>query len=77
MNKISNKLFCLVTMVICAMATETLIERGPFPLSSEICKVEPKINVTINLTADNYYNLFIGNKDRITSFVGGDFVWQN
>ena len=75
MNKISNKLFCLVTMVICAMATETLIERGPFPLSSEICKVEPKINVTINLTADNYYNLFIGNKDRITSFVGKDYVW--
>lgn len=76
MNKIGNKIFCLITLIVTlALATEMGAEAQNSP-KKDLCWDEELINVTITLTVDNDYNLLIGNKLRATKFIGSDDVWQ-
>jgi hypothetical protein len=75
MNKIGNKIFCLITLIVTlALATEMGAEaQNP---KKDCCWDEELINVTMTLTVDDNYNFLIGNKLRATKFIGSDDVWQ-
>lgn len=76
MNKIGNKIFCLITLIVTlALATEMGAE-AQNSSKKDCCWDEELINVTITLTCDNDYNLLIGNKLRATKFIGSNNVWQ-
>ena len=77
MNKIGNKIFCLITLIVTlAHATEMGAEAQNSP-KKDCCWDEELINVTITLTVDNKYNVLIGNKLRATTYIGGDDDWTN
>ena len=64
-------------MVAFALSTE--VSGGPPPAGpGEINKSgECPIKVNMKLTADNNFNLFVGNKLRITKFITSSNNWKN
>ena len=75
MNKIGNKIFCLITLIVTlALATEMGAEAQISP-KKDCCWDEELINVTITLSVDDAYNLLIGNKLRATKFIGSNGFW--
>ena len=84
MNKIGNKIFCVITLIVAhALATEVAVQGPPSPPSapdcppSEIKCIDPTVKVKVTLTADNNFNFFIGNKLRATKFITASDNWKN